>query len=82
MLTKASFISSTINNSLVVKPTKLDSTLKAIINNYRKLKDKNSAYIIEYLNTLRIVYYLSRLSYYNSNKYRVTLSKYNSIIIN
>ena len=38
MLTKASFISSTINNSLVVKSTKVDSTLKAIINNYRKLK--------------------------------------------
>lgn len=38
MLTKASFISTTINNSLVVTPTKVDSTIKAIINNYRKLK--------------------------------------------
>ena len=34
MLTKASFISTTINNSLVVKSTKVDSTIKAIINNY------------------------------------------------
>ena len=38
MLTKASFISTTINNSLVVKSTKVDSTIKAIINNYRSLK--------------------------------------------
>jgi flagellar biosynthesis GTPase FlhF len=38
MLTKAVFISTTINNSLVVKSTKVDSTIKAIINNYRKIK--------------------------------------------
>ena len=38
MLTKASFISFTINNSLVVKSTKVNSILKAIINNYKKLK--------------------------------------------
>ena len=40
MLIKATFISTTINNSLVVKSTKLDSTIKAIINNYKKLKGK------------------------------------------
>ncbi|KAH7089468.1 hypothetical protein FB567DRAFT_547054 [Paraphoma chrysanthemicola] len=40
MLTKASFISTTINNSLVVKPTKVDSTIKAIINNYRTFKNR------------------------------------------
>jgi len=38
MLTKATFISTTINNSLVVKSTKLDSTIKAIINNYKNIK--------------------------------------------
>jgi hypothetical protein len=38
MLTKANFISTTINNSLVVESTKVDSTIKAIINNYRKIK--------------------------------------------
>ncbi|KAH8708424.1 hypothetical protein GQ44DRAFT_816019 [Phaeosphaeriaceae sp. PMI808] len=74
MLTKASFISTTINNSLVVRSTKVDSTLKAIINNYRKFKDINSTYIVDYLNTIRIVYYLSRLSYYNKDRYRVTLN--------
>ena len=40
MLTKAFFISSTINSSLVVKPTKIDSTIKAIINNYRNIEGK------------------------------------------
>lgn len=94
MLNKAFFVSSTINNSLDVRSTKLDSTLKAIVNIYRKNKgqfilllillllyinfilDGYSDYIIEYINTLRIVYYLSRLSYYNSSKYRITLSKF------
>jgi hypothetical protein len=37
MLTKASFITITINNSIVVKSTKVDSTIKAIINNYKRL---------------------------------------------
>ncbi|KAH7076121.1 hypothetical protein FB567DRAFT_553085 [Paraphoma chrysanthemicola] len=40
ILTKASFVSTTINNSLVVKPTKVDSTIKAIINNYRTFKNR------------------------------------------
>ena len=91
MLTKASFISTTINNSVVVKSTKVDSTIKAIINNYKRLNGKfkyylyiyqiltkleqNSIYIIDYLNTLRINYYLSRLSYFNKDKYKSTLSK-------
>ena len=35
ILTKAYFISTTINNSNIVKPTKVDSTIKAIINNYK-----------------------------------------------
>ena len=41
MLTKASFITTIINNSLVVKPTKVDSTLKAIINNYKNIEGNN-----------------------------------------
>jgi hypothetical protein len=46
--------------------------------------DKNSTYIIDYLNTIRIVYYLSRLSYFNKDKYRITIGKlefYNILII-
>jgi hypothetical protein len=45
MLTKASFISSTINTSLDVKSTKLDSTLKAIINNYRTIKGNSLVFL-------------------------------------
>ena len=40
MLTKASFIITTINNSIIVKSTKIDSTIKAIINNYKDIKGK------------------------------------------
>jgi hypothetical protein len=76
LLTKAYFISNTINNSSIVKSTKLDSTIKAIINNFKRLDSKESSYIIEYLNTLRIIYYLKRLKYYNSTRYSTTLSKY------
>ena len=51
---KAHFISTYINPSSIVKPTKLDSTIKAIINNFKNINtedptDKeNYNYIIEY----------------------------------
>ena len=76
LLTKAYFISNTINNSSIVNSTKLDSTIKAIINNYKRLNSKESSYIIQYLNTLRIIYYLKHLKYYNITRYNTTLSKY------
>ena len=72
-LSKAYFITTTINSSSIVKSTKLDSTIKAIINNYKNLSTKESSLVIEYLNTLRIVYYLKRLKYYNSTRYSSTL---------
>jgi len=74
-LTKSYFISSNINNSNIVKSTKLDSTIKAIINNYKRLNREESSYIIDYLNTIRIIYYLKRLNYYNNSRYTYTLSK-------
>ena len=73
------FIRTTINNSNIVKSTKLDSTIKAIINNYKARNINESNYIINYLNILRIIYYLKRLKYYNNNKYTYTLSKYLNI---
>ena len=73
------FIRTTINNSNIVKSTKLDSTIKAIINNYKARNIIKSDYIINYLNILRIIYYLKRLKYYNNNKYTYTLSKYLNI---
>ena len=70
-ITSKEFITTSINRSLVVKTTKLDSTIKAIINSF---KNKDNI-IIEYLNILRIIYYLKRLKYYNINKFKNTLSK-------
>jgi hypothetical protein len=66
------FIKTSINRSSIVTPTKVDSTLKALINS---LKEK-STILVDYLNTLRIVYYMKRLSYYNNSKYKATLSKF------
>ena len=73
------FIRIIINNSNIVKSTKLDSIIKAIINNYKARNIIKSYYIINYLNILRIIYYLKRLKYYNNNKYTYTLSKYLNI---
>ena len=75
-ITTKDFITTSINRSLIVKSTKLDSTIKAIINSS---KNENST-IIEYLNILRIVYYLKRLKYYNLNKFKITLSKFSILI--
>ena len=73
------FIRTIINNSNIVKSTKLDSIIKAIINNYKARNIIESNYIINYLNILRIIYYLKRLKYYNNNKHNYTLSKYLNI---
>jgi hypothetical protein len=62
-----------INNSSIIKSTKLDGTLKAIIKNYLNLKGPNSTSIIEYLNILRIIYYLKRLRFYNNKVYITTI---------
>lgn len=74
-LTLVTFISKAINSSKEVKATKLDSTLKAIINNSKRLGYSESPYIVEYLNLLRVVYYLKRLKYFNDTKYIYTLGK-------
>jgi hypothetical protein len=64
------FIIKFINNCSIVKSTRLDKTIKAIINNYNNLKVNylDTSFIIEYLNKLRIIYYLKRLEFFNSNK--------------
>ena len=73
--TKSSITINFINSSLFVRTTKVDSILKAIINNLKVVKDSNSDYLIEYINTLRIIYYISRLDYYNKDEKKVFLSK-------
>ena len=64
-LTSTSFIKRFINNCPIVKSTRLDKTIKAIINNYSL---KGNIELINYLNKLRIIYYLKRLEYKDSTK--------------
>lgn len=69
------FIRSIINNSTIVGSTKLDSTIKAIINYCNSINDFTSECIILYLNKLRVIYYLKRLKYYNYELFEETTSK-------
>ena len=78
-LTISYFIRNYINNSSIVRSTKLDSTLKAIINNYRTYNNETGRYVVDYLNILRVIYYLKRLKYYNSTRYTYNLSKFSFI---
>lgn len=64
------FITTFINKDPLVKSSRLDKTLKALINKYRfnNIKRIDTLFIIGYLNKLRIIYYLKRLDYYNRAK--------------
>ncbi len=64
------FITTFINNSSIVKSSYLDRTIKVIINKYRIniIKALDSAFIIDYLNKIRIIYFLKRLNYFNRAK--------------
>ena len=57
-----------INKSSLVRSTKIDSTIKDIINNINIIEDYVTSYLLEYLNTLRILYYIKRLEYYNKEE--------------
>ena len=59
------FISRIINYCPIVKSSRLDKTLKALINSY---KEKDARDIVEYLNKIRIIYYLKRLEYKDTIK--------------
>ena len=63
------FITRFINNCSIVKSSRLDKTIKAIINSYLKknLEEKYNS-LINYLNKIRVIYYLKRLEYRDSNK--------------
>lgn len=54
-----------INKCPIVPSSRLDRTIKGIINNLEKKYKDN---LIIYLNKLRIIYYLKRLTYRNLNK--------------
>lgn len=63
------FITRFINNCPIVKSSRLDKTIKAVINNYIRLNSNDiySDFII-YLNKIRVIYYLKRLEYKDINK--------------
>lgn len=69
------FTTRVINNSKIVTTTKVDSTIKAIIKNFSKNIDIDTSILIDYLNTIRVVYYLKRLKYYNYTLFKETTSK-------
>lgn len=72
-----------INTCPVVKSSRLDKTIKAIINKYSSKEEEEeieASFLIEYLNKLRIIYYLKRLSYYNKKKATRLKSKSLSLI--
>lgn len=56
-----------INNCSIVYSSKLDRTFKALINSY---KSREELAIVDYLNKLRIIYYIKRLEYRDSKKAR------------
>ena len=67
-LTPYTFIFRFINKCPLVRSSRLDQTLKAIISIYSK---ENNSEVITYLNKLRIIYYLRRLGYLNPLKAKV-----------
>jgi len=69
-LDSRSFITKFVNSCSIVKSSRLDKTIKATINYYsnRSRDDPLSNFVINYLNKLRIIYYLKRLDYLNREK--------------
>lgn len=61
-LTTRDFIIKFINKCSIVRPSRLDKTIRALINTYN---NKGIEYLVEYLNKIRVIYYLKRLDYYN-----------------
>ena len=64
------FIRTFINTSPNVKPSRLDKTIKGIITKYRRntIESLDAPFLVEYLNKLRIIYFLKRLDYFNKPK--------------
>lgn len=77
MSTKATyyFLKNKVNSSLIVPSSKLDKTIKAVINTYSNGDKKYKKEIIEYLNILRVIYYIKRLKYKNKVLYMQTIGK-------
>ena len=67
------FLLRIINNCSIVPSSKLDRTIKAIINS---LEEEYKEDLLPYLNKLRIIYYLKRLEYKDSKKVKEYKDKY------
>ena len=61
-LTTKSFLIKFVNKCSIVRSSRLDKTIKALINKY---KSRGLEEIVEYLNKIRVIYYLKRLEYKN-----------------
>lgn len=70
------FICNRINRNTIVPSSKLDKTIKAIINSYISKKNNFSTNIVDYLNILRVIYYIKRLKYKNTILYKQTIGKF------
>lgn len=79
LLYPSTFIYRFINNNSIVSSTKVDSTIRFIINNLDK--SRTSSILRKYLNILRVLYFLKRLKYKNLKEYKKLLSKYYSIFL-
>lgn len=66
---KVRFINTYIKKNSTLKATKLDETIKGIINNLRKKRTEISTLLIDYLNILRIIYFLKRVKFSKSNRF-------------
>ena len=62
-ITIKTFIRSFINTYSKVPSSRLDRTLKALINTFTKESRED---IVDYLNKIRIIYYLKQLEYKDS----------------
>ena len=67
-LTPYTFIFRFINKCPIVRSSRLDKTIKAIITLYSR---EGNTELITYLNKLRIIYYFKRLEYLNPIKAKV-----------
>jgi len=71
ILLNREFITRFINKCPIIRSSRLDTTIKAIINNY---SNKNKEEVVGYLNKIRIVYYLKRLEYRDTKRVRALKS--------
>lgn len=62
------FIKNYINSNPIIRSTCLDRTIKAIIN-YLSYNPK----VVEYLNRVRVIYFLKRAKYLDSKTYKIAI---------